>query len=180
MWGKGKKEQGLVLFFELLSLIRIKIQPDSTIRQRYAKHIGAQEREQLALFGLGQESFTETLHLNLDLKHEKAFTRELTGRRIASIRSSIYRGAEAQKSLLCSKKKTKQNIRSVWKVQSEWQRVEENDAEKAGGGEGSGKSGGRLFFKDDLTNIHPIPQDLTFLHLEVRSLFPLLKRGLPL
>lgn len=46
--------------------------------------------------------------MNLDLNHEKVFTRELTGRRkdIPSIRSTIYKGSEAWKSLSSSKKKT--------------------------------------------------------------------------
>ena len=58
------------------------------------------------------------LHLNLDLKHGKVFTRELTRRRkdIPSIRNSIHKGTEAQKTLSRSKKKTKQNRISVWKI----------------------------------------------------------------
>ena len=37
-----------------------------------------------------------------------------------------------------------------------------------------------VFFKDDLMNIYPTPQALTFLHLEVEVLFPLPEPWLPL
>lgn len=45
--------------------------------------------------------------MNLDLNHEKIFTRELTGRRkdIPSIRNTMYKGSEAWKSSSSSKKK---------------------------------------------------------------------------